>query len=117
MNQMCDNKGYRSEQCRYRKQHITIPKAPLSHRRNLGVEVVGNGLPSWSQTFSISLSISWVITGAFDGLFMTPAPLLRDTVRAHPQQEEGGRNFPLLTPISTSRKWTSSPLMTPVAAE
>lgn len=55
---------------------ITTAKVLLSHNGNLGVEEVGDGLSSWPQTFSISLSISWVITGAFDGLFMTPAPLL-----------------------------------------
>lgn len=117
MNQRCNSEGGRSKRRRYRKQHITVAKVPLSHRRNRGVEKVGDGFPSWPQTFSISLSISWVITGAFDGLFMTVAPLLRDAVRAQLQRERGGEKFPLLTPISTTRKWTLSPLMTPAAAE
>lgn len=47
----------------------------LSHRRSLSGEEAGDGMSPWPQTFSISLSISWVITGAFDGLLMTQASL------------------------------------------
>lgn len=67
---------------------------------------------SWPQTFSISLSISWVITGAFDGLLMTQASLPRDVVRAGCK----AAGAELLTPIPTSYKWTLSSLVTPVAS-
>lgn len=70
---------------------ISTAKVLLSHHRNLGVEEVGDGLSLWPQTFSISLSISWVITGAFDGLLMTQASLLWDAV--HASCERMGQNF------------------------
>ncbi len=79
----CDDEGYSSQQCHehimcsgvWDSSFITTAEVLLSNRK-LGVEQVGDGPPPWPQTFSISLSISCVITGAFDGLFMTQAPLL-----------------------------------------
>lgn len=67
--------------------HHHSTSAAVTQQESWGGGGWGDGLSSWPQTFSISLSISWVITGAFDGLFMTPAPLLRDAVRARLRED------------------------------
>lgn len=77
------------------RKHFEV-KELVSHNRNLA----GGKLSWWPQPFSISLSISRVITGASDGLFMTSALFLRDTLL---QEERGAVSHfwhPFLPPIS-----------------
>lgn len=81
---MSDNESYSSKQshimCSIRCLEVSSPQqsAAVTQQESCsgGGGAGGLGLSWWPQSFSISLSISWVITGAFDGLFMAQAPLL-----------------------------------------
>lgn len=74
----------------------TLSSSYLSHHRK--------------QNFSISLSISSVITVAFDRLLTTDASLLVDSWSCKHRADR----TTFLTPIATSYKWTLPSLVTPV---
>lgn len=120
--QTCKSVAIKSYSCRQRNNVIhtyvrhqrrsAVIKQQASRGRR-GGGGAGSGLSWWPLTFSISLSISCVITGAFDGLLMMlrPSPVRPLCV---PRCKRMGQQFPLLTPIPTSHKWTLSSPVTPV---
>lgn len=94
---MCDNEWYSRKQCHkhitcysciWDSTFITTATVLLSY---YGTLLVVEGLSSWLQTFSILLSISQIITSAFDGLLMMQASLLWDS--GHASYKSIGQHF------------------------